>query len=112
MLALKHCGIFCIINLLYDLFSPEKPILNLGVWMPADYHMPPPGIEMVGRLSMGRFGWFTPKKLIEADESLSIIPYALFKDNTAKQFNRFLFDENILTELLVFILHTHTHLLN
>lgn len=81
---------------------PKKPILNLGVWMPADYHMPPPGIEMVGRLSMGRFGWFTPKKLIGMDASLSIIPYTIFKENTGARFNRFLFDENILKELLVF----------
>lgn len=79
--------------------SPGRAILNVGVWMPADYHIPPPGIEMIGRFSMGRFGWFTPKKLIERDDSLSMIPYTLFKDNTSKQFNRFLFNDDILHKL-------------
>lgn len=67
--------------------------------MPADYHIPPPGIEMVGRFSMGRFGWFTPKKLIEMDESLATIPYTVLKNNTSSLFNRFLFDETILKKL-------------
>lgn len=70
--------------------------------MPADYHMPPPGVEMVGRFSTGRFGWFVPKKLINnmpEDGTSPIIPYTLFKNNKDTEFNRFIYNESFLKEL-------------
>lgn len=83
----------------FSIFSPKRPILNLGVWMPADYHLLPPNIDIAGRFSTGRFGWFIPKQLIDTDEVSSIISYRIFKNSTTNQFNRFLFDENILKQL-------------
>lgn len=80
-------------------FSAHRPVLNLGVWMPADYHEPPPGIQMVGRFSAGRFGWFVPKKLITSNGSTPIIPYTLFKNNNNSEFNRFIYNENIIKDL-------------
>lgn len=80
-------------------FRSRESILNLGVWMPADYNVLPPSIEMLGLLSTGRFGWFTPKQLIGTDETASIIPYTIFKNCSTKEFNRFLFDENVLKQL-------------
>lgn len=91
-----------LIYLLNFVFSSRRPVLNLGVWMPADYHMPPPGVEMVGRFSTGRFGWFMPKKLINYlsdDGSSPIIPYTVFKNNKANEFNRFYFDDRLLKQL-------------
>lgn len=83
----------------FPIFSPKRPILNLGVWMPADYHLLPPNIDIAGRFSTGRFGWFIPKQLMDTDEVSSIISYRIFKNSTTNQFNRFLFDENILKQL-------------
>lgn len=80
-------------------FIKRKPALNLGVWMPADYHMPPPGVDMVGRFSTGRFGWFIPKNLIGEDGSSSVIPYTIFKDTNSIQYQRFLYDEHVLRQL-------------
>lgn len=85
-------------------YSSKKPTLNLGVWMPADYHMPPPNIHMIGRFSLGRFGWFTPKKLIKTDQPHPPpLPYTIFKTNTGEQFKRFLVNTTVLKELLVFL---------
>lgn len=67
--------------------------------MPADYHMPPPGVEMVGRLSTGRFGWFIPKVLIQNGSFPTFIPYTTFNNNNAEEFDRFIFDESILNQL-------------
>lgn len=67
--------------------------------MPADYNIPPPGVEMMGRFSTGRFGWFIPKKLINDDELSPIIPYTLFKNNQGADFDRFVYDENALKQL-------------
>lgn len=80
-------------------FMKRKPALNLGIWMPADYHMPPPGVDMVGRFSTGRFGWFIPKSLIGDGGSSSVIPYTVFKDTNSLQYQRFVYDENVLRQL-------------
>lgn len=65
--------------------------------MPADYHIPPPGVEMVGRFSTGRYGWFIPKKLLKNDNSF--VPYTIFKDNNSEEFQRFMFDDKTLKQL-------------
>lgn len=73
--------------------------------MPANYHMPPPNITMIGRFSLGRFGWFMPKDLIKSDQlHPPPIPYTIFKKNSGEQFDRFLFDTSVLKQLLVYIL--------
>lgn len=71
--------------------------------MPANYHMPPPNITMIGRFSLGRFGWFMPKELTKTDQiHPPPIPYTIFKTNSGQQFDRFLFNATVLKELLVF----------
>lgn len=70
--------------------------------MPVDYETAPPEVgkeEMIGRFSTGRFGWFVPKKLIGNDDSYLTIPYTIFKNNKNHEFNRFIYDEDILKQL-------------
>lgn len=108
----KCGGICCFFSLaFYTLFytttsllsySAVKPTVNLGVWMPANHHMASSQIHMIGRFSLGRFGWFTPKVLAKNNQiHAPMIPYTIFKTNTGEQFNRFLFDTTVLKELLV-----------
>lgn len=78
--------------------NAPRPVVNLGVWMPADYHMPEPSILMLGRLSTGRFGWFVPKKLVDADDSKPIIPYTIFQNSSSDQFEQFFYDQSILKD--------------
>lgn len=66
--------------------------------MPADYHMLPPNIDMIGRFSTGRFGWFIPKALIRSDKFSSLIPYTLFKNTSADGFDQFVLDTKLLKE--------------
>lgn len=68
--------------------------------MPANYHLTPPDVRLIGRFSLGRFGWFIPKDLIQNDQ-IHAIPYTIFKMNSGKQFDRFLFDATVLKELYV-----------
>lgn len=60
---------------------------------------------MLGRFSLGRFGWFTPKELTKNDQIHSPpIPYTIFKSNSGEQFERFLLNTTVLKELLVLLL--------
>lgn len=71
----------------------------MGVWMPADYPFPPTGLEIGGRFSMGRFGWFVPKNLASSRAFPTVVPYTLFLNNTSNEFNHFTFDESVLKQL-------------
>lgn len=84
-----------LLNLLMDL-DMSGPTLNLGVWMPADFHTMPPFVEMAGRLSTGYFGWFVPKSLIRPNDLPSLNFYTIFKDPNTSTFKQFVFDESIL----------------
>lgn len=66
--------------------------------MPADYHMPPPTIEMCGRFSVGRFGWFIPKKLLDNNDFPSVISYEHFTNTNITGFDRFVIDSDILDQ--------------
>lgn len=63
--------------------------------MPADYHGPPPNIEMVGRFSTGRYGWFIPKALKQNDK---LIPYTIFKNTSSEDFDQFVLDPSLFNE--------------
>lgn len=82
-----------LLNLLLDVSGPT---LNLGVWMPADFHTMPPFVEMAGRLSTGFFGWFVPKLLIRPNDLPSLNFYTIFKHPDTSTFKQFVFDDSIL----------------
>lgn len=83
-------------KLLETLMHIEGPTLDLGVWMPADFHTMPPHVELAGRLSTGYFGWFVPKRLIEPNDLPTMNLYTIFKDPNTSAFMQFVFDERIL----------------
>lgn len=98
------CTHYMPVLLRFFINSSMKPTLNLGVWMPANHHMPLEKIHMIGRFSLGRFGWYTPKQLAKNNQiHAPPIPYTIFKTNTGEQFNRFLFNAAVLKELLVYL---------
>lgn len=80
------------------LLSLQGPTLNLGVWMPADFHTMPPNVEMAGRLSTGYFGWFVPKRLIQPNDLPTMNLYTIFKYPNTSTFKQFVFDDEIIAE--------------
>lgn len=85
-------------KLLDLLLGIAGPTLNLGVWMPADFHTMPPSVEMAGRLSTGYFGWFVPRRLIQPNDMPTLNLYTIFKYPNTSTFKQFVFDESILNE--------------
>lgn len=85
-------------KLLEVLMGIAGPTLNLGVWMPADFHTMPPLVEMAGRLSTGYFGWFVPKQFNQPNDSPSLNLYTIFKYPNTSTFKKFVFDESILNQ--------------
>lgn len=85
-------------KLLERLLDIDGPKLNLGVWMPADFHSLPPDVEMAGRLSTGYFGWFIARGLIQPNDLQAMHLYTIFKYPNMSTFKQFVFDESILNE--------------
>lgn len=85
--------------LLEQIDRSRIPALSVGVWMPSDYHVLPPGIEMAGRSSQGRFGWFIPRRF--RDGLPKVIPYTLFRDQSTPEFKRFVIDKTALDNFMV-----------
>ena len=67
--------------------------------MPGDYHVPPPDIEMGGRLTKGRFGWFIPKRLINKGDLPLMNPYTIFQDPQSPIHQQFVIDATTLSQI-------------
>lgn len=71
--------------------------MSLGVWLTPGYcNGTQKSLEMIGRLSTGRYGWFVPKRLLSKFHSPQPLSYAFFTSAEHAGFEHFAFDDAIL----------------